>query len=81
MLDKALGAPVIELLKYSVLIIPVWALGTGFALAVLNLLTPWLPFKRIKDTHPWIIVAILALAGACIAYLLKSYQVAVLAKH
>jgi len=81
MLDNILGNPVVELLRYATVIIPLWALSTGFALAVLNWLTPWLPFKKIKDTQPWIIVVILAIAGACTAYLLKSYQVAVLSKH
>jgi len=61
---------------YSAFIVAIWASGTALAFQIIDLLTPMLPFREIAERNPWIIVALIGMAGGCIAYLLKSVKLA-----
>ena len=61
---------------YSAFVIVLWAIGTALAFQMIDLLTPMLPFREIAERNPWIIVALVGIAGACVAYLLKSIKLA-----
>ena len=61
---------------YSALVVILWASGTALAFQIIDLLTPMLSFKEIAERNPWVIVALIGIAGGCIAYLLKSVKLA-----
>lgn len=66
---------------YAITVSILWGVGTALGFKLLDILTPMLPFGRFKRENPWIIVALLALAGVCIAYLLKAFQFAQLMRR
>jgi len=66
----------ILILGYAVSVIILWAAGTALAFKIIDFLTPMLPFREMAERNPWIIVALLGIAGGCIAYLLKSVKLA-----
>ena len=66
---------IFSLALYAATVIPIWAMGTALAFKLIDLLTPMLPFDELAREHPWLLVAILAIAGGCVAYLLKSLSI------
>lgn len=66
----------ILMLFWAAASIVMWAVGTAIAFKIIDLLTPMLPFREIAKTHPWVIVALIGIAGACVAYLIKSVKLA-----
>lgn len=66
---------IVGLALYAAAVVPLWAVGTAAAFKLIDLLTPMLPFDKLAERHPWCLVAILAIAGGCVAYLLKSLTI------
>jgi len=64
------------MLAYAAMVILFWSAGTALAFKIIDLLTPMLPFDEVAKENPWILVALLGIAGGCIAYLLKAIKIA-----